>query len=389
MYDASGKRVGAHTARFESHDAGLVDAPGVTGFSICGPALQSYRGDFATPSAIIYRAGDPGFSVATIERKSGHPSVRLSIFGPGGALTASAQVGRYNLGTAPLSWTFEANDPERALFDSCSAPLAIATADGGTVIVPYLINAPFWGPAVVAFDLESGVERWRTRLPPIESGSAPWPPLLASTAGGSVELMAPTGEQIERIDVGSGARLEPLRMPGAPIALGDPTGVGRDQLAWSPGIDCCCAAGRRRRPGCAAGSGRAAICGDRVASVPTARRSGRSAESYWAVIGSPVLLSTPSATTSLTVPPRSSSKSTRRLRAIASMLPPSSSGFSSPNDTTLSRPLSTPSRDMKSVTTRARRSPSAMLYSEVPRSSACPITRMTTSGCLRGSSTPR
>jgi hypothetical protein len=232
LFDSSGSRVGAHTARFESRDNQLVAAEGVNGFSVCGPAMQSYRGDFATPSAIIYRPGDPGFSVATLERKTGHPSVKLSIFGPGGALSASAQVGRYNLGTAPLSWTFEANDPTRALFDLSSAPLAIAGAGhGGMVIIPYLVNAPFWGPAVIAFDLESGVERWRTRLPPLDRGSAPWPPLLASSAAGPIELLAPTGEHIERIDVDSGARLEPLLLPGAPISLGDPSGVGRDQLA--------------------------------------------------------------------------------------------------------------------------------------------------------------
>jgi hypothetical protein len=230
LFDAGGRRVGAHTARFESRENELVDAAGVIGFSICGPALQSYRGDFASPSAIITRPGQTGFQVAAIERKIGHPSVRLAIFGPGGALTATAQVGRYNLGTAPLSWSFEANDPARALFDASAAPLAIAApAGGGTVIVPYLINAPFWGPVVVAFDLETGVERWRTRLPPIESGSSHWPPLLASESG-TIELLAPTGDRVERIDTKTGTRLEPLSLPGAPVALGDPTGVGRDQL---------------------------------------------------------------------------------------------------------------------------------------------------------------
>lgn len=232
LIDAAGALVGRLERRYQGDGAELVESPGDRGLSVVGRADQAFRGDFATPAALLISPGAPGFRVAHLERVLGDPSIRLSIYGPGGTLTASATVGVYDLKTAPIAAFGHANHPSTRLFDGCCAPLSVAVGGDHMIAVPYLVNAPWFGPVVVGIG-SGGEERWRTRLE-ARGGGTRWPPMLAAI-GGRVEILIPSGGVIDRIDAVTGDRRDPLRIPGDPVALGDFSGRGTDELVVAVG----------------------------------------------------------------------------------------------------------------------------------------------------------
>lgn len=232
IVDASGAIIGEMKARYEGDGDELIDSRGIRGFSCYGAAHQAFRGDCATPAAVLARAAEPGFHVAHLERVLGDgPMIRISVYGPGGGLTARMKVGTYDFKTAPAFVVFRANSEEHALFDQTCAPLAVARPDGFTILVPYLVNAPWFGPVVAAFDAATGAEMWRCRLEAVGDPSATTPPILgAITERGAIELLFLHNGAVARIDVATGRQLPALPIAGVPIALGDLEGRGRSDL---------------------------------------------------------------------------------------------------------------------------------------------------------------
>ncbi|HUQ04998.1 MAG TPA: serine/threonine-protein kinase, partial [Kofleriaceae bacterium] len=170
---------------WQGQGAALVDALGFTGLSCHGAARQRFRGDVGTPAAILARRRVPGFVVASLERVfDGHPTVMLGLWGPGGTRVGGGEVGSYDFRTAPWEMMEEAQRPSHAHFASHVAPLALlgngAPADD-VIVVPYLHNAPWFGPVLVAFD-GTGQERWRARVPAL-LGSVSAPPMLVDLDG--------------------------------------------------------------------------------------------------------------------------------------------------------------------------------------------------------------
>ncbi|MBE7447976.1 MAG: serine/threonine protein kinase [Kofleriaceae bacterium] len=215
----------------------LVDARGVAGLSCHGAARQRFRGDLATPAAILARRGQPGFVVAALERVfDGRPTVALGLWGPGGRRIGGGVVGRYALETAPLEVYAGAQRIETALFDPRVAPLAVLGGEPAddVIVVPFFESAPWFGPVIVAFD-RTGHERWRERLAP---GARPAPPLLVDLdgAGQACVVWGDGAGQVQVRDARSGAPRPALAgAGGAPVAALDLGGTGAVHLVgWSP-----------------------------------------------------------------------------------------------------------------------------------------------------------
>lgn len=222
--------IGELQTRYDGNGDELVAARGTRGLSCYGNAGQAFRGELATPAAILASPDKRGFHVAHLERVLGSgPAVKVSVYGPGGAKTADMNVATYDYKTAPIEMMFAANSPEHRLFDELCAPLAVAGSHGHLVIVPYLVNAPWFGPVVVAFDSETGEESWRTRLHSLDGSSVPWPPILGVITEG-VELIFRHNGAVMRMDATTGELRSPLPATGVPIALGDFQHRGRSDL---------------------------------------------------------------------------------------------------------------------------------------------------------------
>jgi hypothetical protein len=231
---------------WQGQGAALVDALGVAGLSCHGAARQRFRGDVGTPAAILARRRVPGFVVASLERVfDGNPTVMLGLWGPGGARVGGGEVGAYDFRTAPWEMMEEAQRPSHAHFDAQVAPLAVlgsgAPADD-VIIVPYLQNAPWFGPVVVAFD-GTGAERWRERVPALVGPVSAAPMLVDLDGNGAPQLLwsAATVADgragvVHRRDARTGAPLPPLDgAPGAPVAALDIGGRGAVHLVhWRP-----------------------------------------------------------------------------------------------------------------------------------------------------------
>ncbi len=220
---------------WQGQGAELVDALGFTGLSCHGAARQRFRGDVGTPAAILVRRRQPEFVVASLERVfDGRPTVALGLWGPGGTRVGGGEVGHYALQTAPLEMYQEAQSPTHSLFADHVAPLALVGSQPSddVIVVPYLHNAPWFGPLLVAFD-GTGAERWRERLPRALQGPVPAPPMLVDLDGdGRPQLLwAEHDGQIHRRDARTGAMLAPPHSAqGAPVAALDLGGRGEVHL---------------------------------------------------------------------------------------------------------------------------------------------------------------
>jgi hypothetical protein len=228
-------------AGFEGRGAALVDARGFTGLSCHGGARQRFRGDVGTPAAILARRRVPGFVVASLEREfDGHPTIALGMWGPGGHRVGRGRVGAYGRETAPFEMYERAQQPSHAHFDPLVAPLAMLGSSGrpgdDIIIVPYLQNAPWFGPVLVAFDGE-GNERWRERVRPL-TGEMRAPPMLVDLDGtGQPQLVWNDGSSgVQRRDARTGAALPPPPAArGVPVAALDLGGRGDVHLInWLP-----------------------------------------------------------------------------------------------------------------------------------------------------------
>lgn len=228
---------------WQGQGGALVDAPGVTGLSAHGAARQRFRGDLGTPAAILARRRAPGFVVASLERVfDGNPTVTLGLWGPGGHRVGGGAVGSYDFRTAPWEICEEAQRPSHAHFASHVAPLALlgdGRPEDDVIVVPYLVNAPWFGPVLVAFD-GTGKERWRERVPPLAASAVAAPILVDLDGDGRPQLVWGHGGDVLRRDARTGAPLPPLDdVGGAPVAALDLGGRGQVHLvSWRPdGLD--------------------------------------------------------------------------------------------------------------------------------------------------------
>jgi serine/threonine protein kinase len=221
-YDAEGRFCGAMDLKFEGHGQQLVKSNICQGHSLNGLANQAFRGSYQSPAAILHRPGRSRFHVAHLEgqRSPEDPSIKLSIYGPGGALTGRSKIGTYDFLTSPLKVAQEFYDSQEPLFDQDSAPLAYMRKDGTfIVIVPYLINAPWFGPVIVAVEAPSCRELWRLKLP--GASGAAGRALLADIDGDQIpELIFNHNGVLNVVDINNGQLKAELKVSGQPLCFG-------------------------------------------------------------------------------------------------------------------------------------------------------------------------
>ena len=211
------------------------------------------RGDVATPAALLVRPA-AAVTTAALERIfDGGPTVAVVLRDVDGQRLGWAPVGRYDLRAAPFERFLAAQRPETALFGAEVAPLAVvgATAADDVVVVPYLVEAPGFGPVIVAIAPGGGAcdERWRERVT-VRADRIVAPPILCDLDGdGGAQVLWSDGARMERRDAATGRARPAIAHAGVPIAALDVGGRGRVQLVvWHrDGIDLI--AGGRCQPG--------------------------------------------------------------------------------------------------------------------------------------------
>lgn len=224
----------------------LVAATDLGGLAYNGAAQQGFRGDHGTAAAIVLHPGADRFVVAHLEEtRSGR--VQLGVYGPRGVRLHTLAVSACQLDTGDVEAISRVYGPRMPLFGPEHAPIA-ALGDGGAsvVIVPLLDPLPGVPATLVAFELPSGRELWRT---PREAAGGR--ALLADLRGDRrAQLVVGTGRELVVHDPWTGQVRSSIACRGVPIAFGDPFGTGfAHVITASPaGIELW------RGPRCAAGA---------------------------------------------------------------------------------------------------------------------------------------